>query len=163
MIPEQANHPISIQCPRIWFLILLNCEKKLFVSCTSNLLEQMYDFQKTHYVPPGVDFESSRPPAKSESWNSPNLHCLAVLPTWQCCLHSHVSLNVRYQSIQAFVNNFGPFCDWSCKFCALIIEYQVVQFVPSVSISEQFESTLVTILQQISLLFLWIVGHRCKD
>ena len=33
-----------------------------------------------------VDFKSSRSPAKSESWNSPNLHCLAVFPTWQCCL-----------------------------------------------------------------------------
>ena len=41
---------------------------------------------KTHNVPPDIDFESSRSPAKSESWNSPNLHCLAVFPTWQCCL-----------------------------------------------------------------------------
>ena len=32
-------------------------------------------------VPPEVDFESSRSPAKSESWNSPSLHCFAVLPT----------------------------------------------------------------------------------
>ena len=31
-----------------------------------------------HNVPPDVDFESSRSPAKWESWNSPNLHCLAV-------------------------------------------------------------------------------------
>ena len=41
---------------------------------------------KTHNVPPEVDFESSRSPAKSESWNSPNLHCLGVFPTWQYCL-----------------------------------------------------------------------------
>ena len=45
---------------------------------------------KMRNVPPEVDFESSRSPAKSESWNSPNLHCLAVLPTWQCCPCSHV-------------------------------------------------------------------------
>ena len=45
---------------------------------------------KMHNVPPEVDFESSRSPAKSESWNSPSLHCLAVLPTWQYCLYSHV-------------------------------------------------------------------------
>ena len=45
---------------------------------------------KTHNVPPEVDFESSRSPAKSESWNSPNLHCLAVFPTWQHCLYSLV-------------------------------------------------------------------------
>ena len=43
-----------------------------------------------HNVPPEVDFESSRSPAKSESWNSPSLHCLAVLPTWQYCPYSHV-------------------------------------------------------------------------
>ena len=45
---------------------------------------------KTHNVPPEVDFESSRSPAKSESWNSPSLHCLAVFPTWQYCLYSQV-------------------------------------------------------------------------
>ena len=45
---------------------------------------------KMQNVPPEVDFESSRSPAKSESWNSPNLHCLEVLPTWQNCLCSHV-------------------------------------------------------------------------
>ena len=45
---------------------------------------------KMHNVPPEVDFESSRSPAKSESSNSHNLHCLAVLPTQQYCLYSHV-------------------------------------------------------------------------
>ena len=45
---------------------------------------------KIHNVPPEVDFESSRSPAKSESWNSPSLHCLAVFPTWQYCLYSQV-------------------------------------------------------------------------
>ena len=29
---------------------------------------------------------TSRSPAITESWNSPNLHCFAVFPTWQCCL-----------------------------------------------------------------------------
>ena len=45
---------------------------------------------KTHSVPPEVDFESSGSPAKSESWNSPSLHCLAVFSTWQYCLYSQV-------------------------------------------------------------------------
>ena len=44
---------------------------------------------KTHNVPPEVDFESSRSPA-NQSWNSPNLHCVAVFPTWQYCLYSQV-------------------------------------------------------------------------
>ena len=37
---------ISIQCPRRWSQILLDCAKRQSVSCTSNLWEQMYDFQK---------------------------------------------------------------------------------------------------------------------
>ena len=45
---------------------------------------------KMHNVPSEVDFESSISPAKSESWNSPSLHCLAVLHTWQYCLYSQV-------------------------------------------------------------------------
>ena len=47
-------------------------------------------FPNLNNVPPEVDFESSRYPAKSESWNSPNLHCFAVFPTWECCLYSLV-------------------------------------------------------------------------
>ena len=86
---EREHHPFAVLHPRRWFLILLNCVKLKFVSYTSNLLEQLYDFQRCN-VPPEVDFESSRSPAKSESWNSPNLHCLAVFPTWQYCLYSHV-------------------------------------------------------------------------
>ena len=45
---------------------------------------------KMHNVPPDVDFESSRSPAKLESWNCPNLHGFAVFPAWQYCLYSHV-------------------------------------------------------------------------
>ena len=45
---------------------------------------------KMHNDPPEVDFESSRSPAKSESWNNPSLHCLAVFSTRQYCLYSHV-------------------------------------------------------------------------
>ena len=43
---EREYYPTSILHPKKWFLILLNCVKLTFVSCTSNLLEQMYDFQK---------------------------------------------------------------------------------------------------------------------
>ena len=71
---------------------------------------------KMHNVPPEVDLESSRSPAKSESWNSPNLHCFAVCPTWQDCFLFTCMMNARNQWIQAFVTSFGPFCDRSCKF-----------------------------------------------
>ena len=40
---------------------------------------------KTHKIHPEVGFESSRSPAKFESWNKPNRQCCAVLPTWQYC------------------------------------------------------------------------------
>ena len=33
-----------------------------------------------HKISPDVAFEPSKPPAKSESWNNPNLHCCAVFP-----------------------------------------------------------------------------------
>ena len=116
IIPEQANHPISIQCPKRWFQILLNCAKHQFVSYTSNLWEQMYDFQQCTMLFQKWISNLQDLPAKSESWNSPSLHCLAVLPTWQYCLYSHVMMNIWIQSIQAFVTGFCPFCDWSCKF-----------------------------------------------
>ena len=67
---------------------------------------------KMHNVPPEVDFESSRSPAKSEPWNSPslcNITHIAILFVFTCVM------NVRYQSIQAFVTSFGPFFR-TCKF-----------------------------------------------
>ena len=72
---------ISIQHPKRWFRILLNCVKLKFVSYTYNWLEQMYDFRKRTMFVQKCIFESSRSPAKSESWNSPSLLSLAVLPT----------------------------------------------------------------------------------
>ena len=65
---EREYHPTSILHPKKWFL-------------TSH---------SYNHVPPEVDFKSSKSPAKSESWNSPSLHCFAVLPTWQYCLYAHV-------------------------------------------------------------------------
>ena len=41
------------------------------------------------------------------------------------------------------------------QFWSLTIEYQVFQYVPSFSISEQFDSILSTILPRISILLLW--------
>ena len=77
----RGYNPISILHPRKWFVILLNCAKLKFVSHTSKWLEQTYEFLKTQNVPPDVDFEPSRSHAKSESWNTPSLHCLAMFPT----------------------------------------------------------------------------------
>ena len=43
---ERQSRPISIQRPKRRFRIPLNCAKLKFVSYTSNLLEQTYDFPK---------------------------------------------------------------------------------------------------------------------
>ena len=46
-----------------------------------NLLEQKYDFQKhTMFLQKWI-LNPQDLPAKSESWNSPSLHCFAILPT----------------------------------------------------------------------------------
>ena len=45
---------------------------------------------KRHKSRPKVDFESSRSPTKSESWNKSNRPCWAVFPTWQYCRWSFV-------------------------------------------------------------------------
>ena len=52
---------------------------------------------------------------------------------------------------------------WILQVCSQTIEHQVYQYVPSFSISEQFESRHVTILQRISFLLLWSGGHRCTE
>ena len=49
------------------------------------------------------------------------------------------------------------------QICLLTIEYRVVQYVPSISISEQCESILLTILPRISILLLWNYGRQCME
>ena len=65
-------------------------------------------------IHPEVDFESSRSPAKSESWNNPNRQCCAVIP-WQYCRLTCV-MNACNQTSQAFGTSARPFCDCSCQF-----------------------------------------------
>ena len=85
---------------------------------------------KMHNVPPEVDFESLRSTAKSESWNSPSLHYLAVLPTWQYCLYSHVWWKMK--SIDSNVcHKPWSILWWIVRAYLLTIEYQVFQFVPN--------------------------------
>ena len=117
---------------------------------------------KTHNVRPEVDFESSRSPTKSESWNSPNLHCLAVFPHDNIvCIH----LRDEYmKSIDSGVcHRLWSILLWIVRAYLPTIEYQVVQFLPSINISEQFESMYLTILQQILFLLLWSGVQRCME
>ena len=70
----------------------LNTASKEMISDSVELCEtevyflhiELNDFPKCTMF--HIDFESSRSLAKSESWYSPSLHCLAVFPTWQYCL-----------------------------------------------------------------------------
>ena len=53
---------------------------------------------------------------------------------------------------------------WSiAQVWSVTIEYQVVQYVPNIYISEHFESILLTILSRISILLLWSGCHRCRE
>ena len=53
---------------------------------------------------------------------------------------------------------------WSIvQVCSLTIEYQTVHYVPSISISGQFESILLTILPRISIILLWSDTRQCKE
>ena len=92
---------------------------------------------------------------QSESAMFGRLTHMTILSVFTCMM------NIWNQSIQTFVTGLGPFLWWIVQVCSLTIEYRVVQVVPSIRISEHFESILVTIIQQISLLLLWSGGHRC--
>ena len=99
------SHKLSVGIPSI-----LKLASKEMISDSAELCETQACFlhiqliginvwlPKMHNVPPDVDFESSRSPAKSESWNSPNLHCFAVFLTWQYCLYSKCMMDVRDQT-----------------------------------------------------------------
>ena len=115
---------------------------------------------KMHKSPPDVDFESSRSPAKSESWNSPNLHCFAIFP------HDNISCihlcDACKRSNEIIVCHNLWYILWSIvQVCSLTIEHPVVQYVPNIIISEQFESIILTILTRISVLLLWNDGYQC--
>ena len=113
-VPEQANHPISVQCPKRWSQILLNCEKQKFVSCTSACWNKCMTSKNTQ--------RSSR-----SGFRIFKISCkIGVLKQSQSALFSSVShltilfvltcmMNVRYQAIQSFITGFGPFCDGSCE------------------------------------------------
>ena len=145
--------------PKKRFLMLLNCAICLLYI---QLIGTNVWLPEMHNVPPDADFESSRSPAKSKSWSNPNVHCLMVLHMKILSLFTCM-MNTWNQSIQAFVTDFGPFRYRPCKFNFLTTKHQVVQYVPNKSISEQFESMHLKIIQQISFLLLWSGGHRCME
>ena len=114
---ERESRPISIQRPKRWFLILLNCAKLKFVSCTSNLLERTYDMTSKNAQCSSRSgfriFKISREVRvlkQSQSALFSSITHMTILSVFTCMM------NIWNQSIQAFVTGFGPFCNRSCKF-----------------------------------------------
>ena len=88
-----------------------------------------------------------------------SLETVPVCIVWQYSPHENIVCIHKYDEWTKSIDS--GVCDkpwsilrWIVRAYSLTIEYHVVQFLPSISISEQFESTHVTILQQISFLLL---------
>ena len=139
IVPEQATHPISVQCPERWDQILLNCEKQQFCFLHIQLIGTNVWLPEMHNVPPEVDFESSRSPAKSESWKQSQSALFRQYYPHDniVCIHTYDEF---LKSIDSSVSH-RPWSIlwWIVRAYLLTIEYRVVQFVPSISILEQFE------------------------
>ena len=71
---------------------------------------------KIHKISTEVDLESSRSPAKPESWNRPNRPMLSRVSHMAILSMIICVMNVCYQTSQASVTGSCPFCDCSCKF-----------------------------------------------
>ena len=162
IVPEQATQTISVQCPTRWFQILLNCEKRQSVSYTSNLLEQMCGYRRY------IMFLQKWILNLQDLPQSQNLETVPICIVFQCYPHDNIvciHLCDEYmKSIDSGVcHRPWSILWWIVRAYLLTIEYQVVQFLPSISISEQFESMYLTILQQILFLLLWSGGHQCME
>ena len=133
--------------PKRRFPILLNCEQQQFVSCTSNLLEQTYDFTKsTMFLQMPILNLQDLP-------QSQNLETIPVCIVLQCFPHDNMVCVHMYDEYTKSIDSGVCHKSWSIlwlivQVCSLTIEYKALQFVPSVNIAEQFGSTLVTTLQQ---------------
>ena len=151
-IPRPASREIISASVELWETEV--CFSHIQLLGTNVWLPKMYK------IPPDVDFESSQSQVKSESWNNPNLHCCAVFPTCQYCFESTCVINVRGQTCWTLVACSRPFRDGTSKLVYWPQKYQVYHFERNTSIFRQFEHILLTILQQIPSLLLWIDGRQ---
>ena len=123
----------------------------MFVSCTSNLWEQMYDFQKcTMFHQKWISNLQDLPRIQS-------LETVPICIVLQYYPHDNIVCIHKYDEFLKSIDSgvchkpWSILC-WILQAYLLTTEYQVVQFLQNISISEQFESRHVTILQQISFL-----------
>ena len=115
--------------------------------------EEMYDFQKH------IMFLQKWILSPQDLLQNRSLGTVPVCIVWQYYPHSNIVCIHKYDESMKSIDSGVCQKPWSIllwivRAYLLTIEYQVVQFVPSISISEQFESIHVTILQQISFLLL---------
>ena len=135
------------------------CAKRQFVSYTSNSSEQMYDFPKRTMFHPKWILNPQ------DLLRNRSLGKVPACIVWKCYPHNNTVCIECMKSIDSGVCHRLWSVLWLIvQVCSLTIEYQVFQYVPRTSISEQIESILLlTILQQISFLLLWNDGHRCME
>ena len=111
---------------------------------------------KKHRIPPDVDSEVSRKVRVLKQSQPTLLCCISHLTT----LFEFTGVtNVRNQNVLNFCHKLSSTTWWYGQACSLTIQYQICQFEPNKSISQQFERILLTILQQILFLLPWIGCH----
>ena len=90
-------------------------------------------------IPADVKFKSLKFPAKSNSWNKPNLHRCAVSPTLQSwlCFYDECQITPAKRLSVLFKH---------AEACSQIRKYQFSQYETNTKISEQFVNKLYTIL-----------------
>ena len=101
--------------------------------------------------------------AKSESWNKPNLQCCAASHTWQYWRKS--------LCVECMKSSLPTVCHMPESILWLLLQIwwqtikncQVVQFVSNTSMTRQFVSKLLIILQQIQVPPVYTDDHPNKD
>ena len=97
-------HPCVNLHREMLFQLLLNCVKLNSVSCTSNLLAQMFDFQLCTR-PLLILILILQVLQQNQSLETiPCLQCCAVFPTWQNCLYSHVQWTYEIKRAERLSN-----------------------------------------------------------
>ena len=99
---------------------------------------------------------------------SQSLETVPICIVWQYYPHDNTVCVHKYDEYMKSIDSgvchrLWSILLWIVRAYLLTIKYQVVQFLPNISILEHFESIHVTFLQQISFLLLWSGGHRCME
>ena len=135
---ERESRPISIQRPKRWFQILLNCVKLNFVSCTSSYWNKCITSKNAHCstrsrfrvkISRKIGVLKQSQPALFCKYYPHNI-TVKVQMCDECKISSDLCVCHKLWSIL-----------WSIvQICSLTIENQVFQYVPSTNISEKLRA-----------------------